>query len=193
MLYEFKHTKNHFDQDFEGIEFCIRALSKNKDEMRIQCMHLHVARNIMTGTDGSRIHVYDLRDKFPKGWYRVIKKTRGYIALYRDPKIKEIRLTYSHLFPKPQKPYDPQDPKNPKNPEPVRTISIETEHNLTEAVYKINTETNTALNIDFVKDLKGYYEMTIPEPDDPEEGLTGNQPLYFKANRKQAVIMPCMK
>jgi len=189
MLYEFKNAKNHYDQDFEGIEFCIRALSKNKEEPRVQMIHLHIAKNIMTGTDGSRIHVYDLKDKFPKGWYRVIKKSRYYIALYKDPKIKDVRVPYAHLFPKPQKPYDPKDPKNP---EPIKTIDVETEHSLANAVYQINTKTNTLVNIKFVKDLKGYYELTIPESDDPENP-TGNEPLYFKASRKQAVIMPCRK
>jgi len=88
MLFEFNKTRfgkkwaSHHDMD--GIKFCLRALSKKKDERRNHVIRLYVKGGVMTGTDGSRLHKYEPETEMPDGFYRPLVNSKTETILYHE-------------------------------------------------------------------------------------------------------------
>jgi hypothetical protein len=89
MLYEFtkfrvKKNKWASHPDLDGIQFCLRALTKNKSERRMHVIRLYVKEGVMVGTDGNRLHTYKLETDMPDGFYRPLINTKANVIIYHE-------------------------------------------------------------------------------------------------------------
>lgn len=154
--------------DIEGISFCIRAMSKDKADVRNHIKHLLIKKGFAVATDGSRIHRYELVGKYQSGLYRVFRVSTYNIVLVRTKiPIKNNWPKYEQLF------------KTKKIIAAFHTSFYQ--YNFPCGLFEVirNLPENTPINPQYLKDLGDEFDVTI----------SGENSVIFKNGRKTAVIM----
>jgi len=174
MLYEYEQQGlgkyARLDPDLQGIFFCAKALSKDRNDPRPHVHLLYVDGPNILGTDGARIHAYHLDIRIPNGWYKVLVCKKTHIAIYHDKKIKAE-------YPKWRKVLQLRKKIKEKLP-----VWINPSQDLDRTIFIINTEFGEAVNINFVKDLNHGFDMHHDE---------NKNLIYFENDEKKlrAAIM----
>ena len=144
--YEYKNKpKTPVNPDINGIHFCIRAMSRKKNDTRAHVTHLYVRDDKMAGTNGSRLHEYALKAKIPKGFYSVAVKLKNYVVLLHEDNIPTDYPQWFDLFPEKEN-YN-IDKENPRN-------TIITGKDIHVTLYQLNRMANCPLNYEYIEDLE---------------------------------------
>jgi len=154
--------------DIEGLLFCARALSSNRNDKRKIFNHLYVKGNFIVGTNGARLHEYKLKERIPNGFYAVLVKNKRHVVLCQEKIIDEYPK-WKSLFPN-------------------KTQLIDTENitidkvNFDRTMYQLNNISKFPVNISFIKDLEDFMQLHFIESKDW---------LYFQGQgtNTRAIIM----
>ena len=69
--------------ELEEFKFAARALGKSKGEMRPHIKYLYIEKNIVSATDGRRLHVFNTAYELDSGFYEVVKNTAACIYIIK--------------------------------------------------------------------------------------------------------------
>ena len=180
MLFEFTKTrigkrKSFVHSDMDGVQFCLKALTKHKDERRMHCIRLYVKSGVMVGTDGSRLHKYEPETEMPDGFYRPLIKLKSEVVIYHEKDNKAEYPDFDDLL------------KIPEGVEPIKNLGFGEHHVFAcyaKAVRALSED--AALRFDYVKDLGDeFFDLFVI----PDEKTGMSQGCLFVNGKKTALIM----
>lgn len=164
------------DEDMEGFSFLIRAMVKENYTNKNFCSDLCIKitkDGEAVSTDKRRIHLYNLKETYSPGVYRVLKRLKTHIAM-----IKEVEADYKKPFPEWTEIFPLSHGKDVKdfegsfpNSDPGFTPS------LTRVIRELPGF--QTINPAFLKDLDDHFHVTI---DNTKKGI------LFVSNGKKAFI-----
>ena len=152
--------------DFKNIEFCFKALSKDKKDQRKHLHHFKVQEGFVVATDGRRLHKIKPVIEIEDGLYRPFKAEPGFVLV----KVEDFDYPESDdLF------------VSANFDKSFELSTIDLDHSLATIIRKISTE--WCVNHSFIKDLlDDHYEVEIYNE--------GGKLLFKKSDEsKKAVVM----
>lgn len=178
MLFEFNKTrygkKRVPHADMDGVQFCLRALSKHKNEKRNHVKRLYVNGETMVATDGNRLHTYKPEAVMPDGYYRPLINTKSEVIVYHEKDNKSDYPKWESLL------------ETPKNVEPVKNLCFGESFIFNSYAIAVRALKDHTLNFGYLKDLgNDYFDMSVRRDENGDEAG-----LLFTNSKKAVCIMP---
>lgn len=162
------------DDDMDGFQFVLRAMKDRIDPKAQLCHHncVKIIDGKIIGTDGKRVHIYDYKEPYKNGIYRVLKALKTHVILNPADETNDYK-----------KPFPPIDDIMVlfDQGEEIDAVFADSDYGIIKALTSVIRALKSweTVNPKYLKDLDDAFICTI----DPNK-----QMLFFKGNLKTAYI-----